>query len=206
MAKKNNVSINALKKYCDQTAPKVVEQTIPLNEEESLTFTIKPRLSLDECVRFIEDVVSEYVNAQDLMIVPIAKEFILGRNLLTYYANFTMPTKAANAFDLVMGAGDIMGVILEHIDMAQYKMLVRSIDERVRFEERRALTLQEVKINQAITEIEQFTSRMATLFEGVDGDQMSKFISGMADMAQRQDVTPQDIATALVNHSTKAES
>ena len=205
MAKKNNVSINALEKYCKQTAPAVVEQTIPLNDEESLTFTIKPRLSLEECVRFIEDVVSEYINPKDTMVVPIAKEFIIGQNLLTYYANFTMPSNTEKAFDLVMGSFNIMNMILEHIDRNQYGMLLRAIDERIHFEQQKMVMLQEAKINRVVTEIEQFTNRMSTLFDTVDGDQMSAFITGMADMAKRQDVTPQDFAMAIANRVAKAE-
>lgn len=206
MAKKTNVSINALEKYCKQTAPEVVEQTIPLDDGASLTFIIKPRLSLEECVRFIEDVASEYVNAQELMVVPIAKEFIIGQNLLTYYANFTMPSSTEKAFDLVMGSYNIMNMILAHIDQNQYGILLRAIEERIRFEQQKMLTLQEAKINQAVTEIEQFTSRMSALFDGVDGAQMTQFISGMTDMAKRQDVTPQDIAAAIANRAAATDN
>ena len=81
MTKKNRVSIRALEKYCRETAPEAIEKTLTVSEGESLTFTIKPRLSLTECVQFIEDVVSEYINAQELMVVPIAKEFIIGQNM-----------------------------------------------------------------------------------------------------------------------------
>lgn len=206
MAKKTNVSINTLEKYCKLTAPEAVEHTVTINGEDSFTFTIKPRLSLEECVRFVEDVVSEYINTQDLMIVPVAKEFIIGQNLLTYYANFTMPSNTEKAFDLVMGSFDIMDMILAHIDQRQYGILLRSIEERIRFEQQKMLTLQEAKINQAVTEIEQFTSRMSELFDGVDGGQMSNFITGMAEMAKRQDVTPQDFAAALVNKASKMEN
>lgn len=201
MAKKTKVSINALEKYCKQSAPDVMEHTVSI-DGESLTFTIKPRLSLEECVRFIEDVSSEYINAQDLMIVPIAKEFLVNQNLLTYYANFTMPSNTEKAFDLVLGASDILDVIRGKIDKTQYGMLIRAIDERIKFEQKKMLTLQESKINQAIAEIQQFTNRMSTLFDGVDGTQMTQFISGMTEMAKRQDVTPQDIANAIVNSAS----
>ncbi|MCM1220770.1 MAG: hypothetical protein NC548_40395 [Lachnospiraceae bacterium] len=205
MAKKNNVSINALEKYCKAVAPEAVEKTVTVGDDASITFTVKPRLSLDESVRFIEDVVSEYINTQDLMIVPIAKEFIIGQNLLTYYANFTMPNNTEKAYDLVMGSFNIMNTILGSIDQNQYGILLRAIEERIRFEQHKMLTLQEARINQAVTEIEQFTSRMSTLFDGVDGSQMSEFISGMADMAKRQDVTPQDIANAIANRTSTTE-
>ena len=104
-----------------------------------------------------------------------------------------------------MGSFNIMNMILEHIDRNQYGMLLRAIDERIHFEQQKMIMLQEAKINQVVTEIEQFTNRMSTLFDTVDGDQMSAFITGMADMARRQDVTPQDFAMAIANRVAKAE-
>lgn len=204
MTKKNRVSIRALEKYCRETAPEAIEKTLTVSEGESLTFTIKPRLSLMECVQFIEDVVSEYINAQELMVVPIAKEFIIGQNLLTYYANFTMPGNTEKAFDMVMGAFDILSIIHAHIDQNQYGILLRAIEERILFEQHKMLSLQEAKMNQAITEIEQFTNRMGALFHDVDGNQMSAFITSMADMAKRQDITPQDFAAAIANQAAQS--
>ena len=182
MAKKNNVSINALEKYCKQTAPAVVEQTIPLNDEESLTFIIKPRLSLEDCVRFIEDVVSEYINPKDTMVVPIAKEFIIGQNLLTYYANFTMPSNTEKAFDLVMGSFNIMNMILEHIDRNQYGMLLRAIDERYKAD-----------IYYAFMEVLQVFSN--TLYTSIGSIAIALFGSDMIRKGQMPDTGINDFTT-----------
>lgn len=196
MAKeKNRVSINSLERYCDATAPDVIEKTIMAGDSE-VKYEITPRLSLEDCMRFVEDVVSESVKTDELMIVPIARDFILKRNILTYYANFTMPENVKSAFALVVGADKIVGAILENIDLEQYGMIRRAIDERIAFEERKMIALQEMKVNDAIAQVNQFASRMSGLFDGVDGEQMARFVS---ELSRTEQITAQDLAAAVAN-------
>ena len=96
MSKKNNkISINALEKYCGQfnTEPQDIE--IHYGEDEVFTFTVKPLLTMDESVRFIEEVVRECIMPDDMLIVPIARDFITKKNLMTYYANLLCRSRKA---------------------------------------------------------------------------------------------------------------
>lgn len=199
--KKNNVSINTLEGFCKATSPKTIEKVIEIDSESSVKFEIKPRLSLEECLRFVEDVVGESVMATELSIVPIAREFITNRNLLTYYANFTMPVDIHKTFELVAGAKEIVAMVLENIDASQFEMIQRAISERIGFEKEKMVALQELKVNETISEMNQFISRMAGLFDGVNGEQMAKFVSGLS---QSPNITAQDLAAAMVNSTTES--
>ena len=104
--KKNNVSINALERYCNGEGENVLTRTIKALNGEEVTYEVKKRLSFEECARFVEDVVKECIVSSADLIVPISKQFVIRRNLMTYYANFTMPVSMVKAFDLVMASGD----------------------------------------------------------------------------------------------------
>lgn len=202
--KKSNVSINALEKFCKHVWPEnVVAMTFSIGEDDEITYEVKKRLSLEETMRFIEDVVSATIMEDDMLIVPMAKEYICGKNILTYYGNFTMPSDTNKAYDLVMGASEIIGAIMNVIDMHQYNMIQGCIHERIEFEKQKMLFGQETQIRKLTSEIERVTNNMASLFDGVSGEQMSEFITGMAGMAKNTEVTAQDMARAIVEKSTK---
>ena len=65
--KKNKISVNTLEKYCDQLNLSPQEIQMPYGDGETLSFTVKPLLSMDESIRFIEDVVRECIMADDIL-------------------------------------------------------------------------------------------------------------------------------------------
>ena len=203
MAKKrNNVSINTLEKYCDGLGQDVIEMTFPEGDESSITFEVKKILSLEETMRYIEDVVSASIMEDDLMIVPVAREYINRKNVLTYYANFTMPSNSSKAYELVMGASELIDEIIKSIDEPQYKMIQRCIDERIEFEKHKMLSTQVQQIQKLAGEIEHMTDNFSALFNGVNGEQMSDFIKNMSELSKNANVTGQDIARAMVENKS----
>lgn len=196
MAKKQNkISINKLEKHCEMMAPVIIDKSFNISAEETIQYQIKPRLSLEECIRFVNNVVNECVRPNDEIIIPMARKFITYRGVLTYYGNFKMPEDISKTFDLVMGAHDIISEILESIDQDQYKMLLSAIDEGIEFEKQKILSAQEQRTSEVIAQVNQFMARMSSLFEGVDAEQMSDFISGVSKMPN---VTAEDLASAIV--------
>ena len=205
MAKKDKVSINMLERYVKAKAAEEDELSIQIDKENELTFHVKPRLSLKECVEFIEEVVNEYVDKLSVSIVPIARDYIFNRCVMTYYANFTMPKNEEAAFAFVSGSKEIIGMIKEHIDMDQYLMLYDCITEKIKFETQKMLTTQEMRVDHALLEIEDFTERVADLFDGVDGEQIANFITSMNAISQSGEITPQEIANAIVNNTVNKD-
>ena len=180
MSKKNNkISINALEKYCGQfnTEPQDIE--IHYGEDEVFTFTVKPLLTMDESVRFIEEVVRECIMPDDMLIVPIARDFITKKNLMTYYANFTMPESQSKTYDLVMASTGIINAILDNIDIDQFTMIQRSIDERIAFEEQKMIAEQQSNVRKITEDVSEFVSKMSSLFDGIDPEQMDGFMTSV---------------------------
>ena len=195
--KKNNVSINALERYCNGEGENILTRTIHALNGEEVVYEVKKRLSFEECARFVEDVVKECIVASADLIVPISKDFIVRRNLMTYYANFTMPASMVKAFDLVMASGDIIDDILSVIDGYQYYMIENAIVERLDFEKKRMISVQEAKANQMLAELAKFMEKMETLFSNVDGEQMTQFINSMSNL-DMSNVSKEDLASAMM--------
>ena len=171
---------------------------------ETLSFTVKPLLSMDESIRFIEDVVRECIMADDMLIIPLARDFIVKRNLMTYYANFTMPESQSKTYDFVMAATGIIAVILDNIDLEQFNMIRQSIDERIAFEERKMIAEQQSNVRQITENVSEFVSKMSGLFDGVDAEQMGNFVTSMGKMAQNTEISAQSLAGAfLESRNTK---
>lgn len=202
--KKNRISVNTLEKYCSQLNLVPQEIQMPYGDGEALSFTVKHLLTMDESIRFIEDVVRECIMADDMLIIPLARNFIVKKNLMTYYANFTMPESQSKTYDFVMASSGIITVILDNIDLDQFNMLCQSIDERIAFEERKMIAEQEHNVRQITENVSEFVSKMSGLFDGVDAEQMGNFVTSMGKMAQNTEISAQSLAGAfLESRNTK---
>lgn len=200
MAKKTNrVSINALERFCKETTPDIMRRTFSIGDE-TITYEVKFRLTLEESMRFIEDVVKEAIMPNDGMIVPLAQNYIIGKNILIYYANFTMPNDESMAYELVLGANGIIGDIIGCIDNAQYQMLLAGVRDRVNFETQKMLSVQEQRVNTLVSEISRFAEQMDSVFGNISGEQMAGFISSMSKLSDTQ-ISTEELAKAFVENA-----
>lgn len=200
MAKKTNrVSINALERFCKETTPDIMQCTFSIGDE-TITYEVKFRLTLEESMRFIEDVVKEAIMPNDGMIVPLAQSYIIGKNILVYYANFTMPNDESKAYELVLGANGIIGDIIGCIDNAQYQMLLAGVRDRVNFETQKMLSVQEQRVNTLVGEISRFAEQMDSVFGNISGEQMVGFISSMSKLSDTQ-ISTEELAKAFVENA-----
>lgn len=207
MSKKNNkISINALEKYCGQINIEPQEIEMRYGEDKVFTFTVKPLLTMDESVRFIEEVVRECIMPDDMLIVPIARDFITKKNLMTYYANFTMPESQSKTYDLVMTSTGIINAILKNIDIDQFTMIQYSIDERIAFEEQKMIAEQQSSVRKITEDVSEFVSKMSSLFDGISPEQMGGFMTSVSKMAQNTEISAQSLASAFLESRNSKEN
>ena len=160
---------------------------------------------MDESVRFIEEVVRECIMPDDMLIVPIARDFITKKNLMTYYANFTMPESQSKTYDLVMASTGIINAILDNIDIDQFTMIQRSIDERIAFEEQKMIAEQQSNVRKITEDVSEFVSKMSSLFDGIDPEQMDGFMTSVSKMAQNTEISAQSLASAFLESRNSKE-
>lgn len=196
MAKENKrVSINKLEQYCKENTSDITEHSFTVGDE-TITYTVKYRLSLDESLHFIEDIVSATIMEADCLTVPLAKSYILGKSILTYYANFTMPENDVAAYELVLGANAIIGEIMNSIDSVQYQMLTNSIQERIAFETQKMVSTREWQMNVMQDQINALAEQWSRIFGSVNEDQMIGLIASIGELSKKQFST-EELANAL---------
>lgn len=201
--KKSNVSINALERFCKAGAEDVMQRNVTAADGTEISFEVKKRLSFQECAQFVEDVVSECVIPSDLLVIPISKDGLIKRGLMTYYANFTMPASTVKACELVAASGDIIEDILSVIDNEQYFSILNAITERIDFEKQMMICTQKKKVDALLDEIAKFTEKMASLFDGVNGEQMAAFVSKMSQLTDLTNISQKEFASVLVEAATE---
>lgn len=141
----------------------------------------------------------------DMLIVPIARDFITKKNLMTYYANFTMPESQSKTYDLVMASTGIINAILDNIDIDQFTMIQRSIDERIAFEEQKMIAEQQSNVRKITEDVSEFVSKMSSLFDGIDPEQMDGFMTSVSKMAQNTEISAQSLASAFLESRNSKE-
>lgn len=181
MAKKENteISIGKLEKYCKEN-----EKTTTLCSfdvaGESVEYAVKYRISLEDSIKFIGDVVKGCIDKSEMSVIEIARSFLINRGLMTYYANFRMPSDINKRYNYILCAEDIISNILDCIDEQQYKSILEAIDRSIAFEKDKMLCEQGIRINAVMEKLSNISEQMEGIFGGIDSEQTAKFISNIA--------------------------
>lgn len=185
MAKKENaeISISKLEKYVKVNGQEPNTCAFDAGGE-SIQYTIKYRISLEDCIKFVDDVVKGCIDKSEVSVIEIARKFLINRNLMTYYSNFRMPSDISKAYAYVMGAEDIVEVIKSNIDKKQYQDILDAIDKGISFERDKMLCEQRIRVDTIIEKLNSISEQMDSIFSGIDGEEASKFISTIANAGQ----------------------
>jgi hypothetical protein len=203
MAKKENaeVSITKLEKFCKQNDKVNTVCTFEV-DGEAVEYSVKYRLSLEDCIKFVDDVVSGCIDKSEMTLIGIARSFLIKRNLMTFYANFRMPSDISKAYAYISGAESIINDIIDNIDAAQYASLLDDIDKGIEFEINKMTCEQETRINGVIEKLNGISEQMESIFGGISGEEASKFISTVASAGQ---IDAKDIADVFAQKVTNKQ-
>jgi hypothetical protein len=125
MAKKEHrISVNALENIAEVQYPNVITE-----EWAGIEVTIKRALSLSEMVEFVADLVEACIDDKGEY-SPEAYDFMSRVNVLTKYANFTMPADIKKQYALVYQT-DAYEFVLGHINSSQFYDLCGAADMRI---------------------------------------------------------------------------
>ena len=113
-----------------------------------------------------------------------------------------MPESQSKTYDLVMASTGIINAILDNIDIDQFTMIQRSIDERIAFEEQKMIAEQQSNVRKITEDVSEFVSKMSSLFDGIDPEQMDGFMTSVSKMAQNTEISAQSLASAFLGAET----
>lgn len=140
---------------------------------------VRKYLPLKAMLEFVKNVVGSCMS-DDKGYNPEAKEFAIKTNILTMYANFTMPSNIELHYDLVYKT-DAVTYVLEHIDEEQIEEIRFAIDERIRYlihVNVSAIQKQMMDINSAFNNIQ---NQFSDMFSGLDEGAIKTLTDAIAE-------------------------
>lgn len=127
MAKnEKKVSINSLDKVIKENF------TNKANAEwHGLEVAIKHNLSFTEMLEFVNDVVMSCFQ-DDGDFVPEVMDFAIKSNILSKYANFSLPDKLEHRYEIIYNS-DAVDFVCQNINMQQLREITASIDRKISY-------------------------------------------------------------------------
>ena len=95
--KTNHISVTKFEKAVN----KDVVVTVPLEGVEDTDIEITKTISLPSMIEFVENVAESCVDMESGEYTPQVRDFAIKKELLTKYANFTMPTNIEKQYEFI---------------------------------------------------------------------------------------------------------
>lgn len=125
MAKKEKkISIRAMDEVLRRNYQPVVQ-----DEWNDVEVTIKRTLSFKEMLEFVNDVVMSCFR-EDGSFMPEVRDFVMRSNILTRYANFSLPDNLEHRYELVY-CTDAEELVRRYINEMQINEIERAIDRKL---------------------------------------------------------------------------
>lgn len=172
--KVKKISINALEK-CIERKPETVNI-----EWNGLDITIKTRLSFEKMMAFVDGVAESCFAADTKAFIPVAKDFVIGCLVIEMYSNLTLPQNVNKKYEIVSGC-DVVDVILENVDKAQFDNIVKSINEKIRYLIEENLAQATIKTNDLLYSVSDIESKVGDLVSKITPDDMRTLITSISN-------------------------
>ena len=140
---------------------------------------VKRTLSLTEMLSFVDDVVESCFHDR-LGYMPEVKDFAIKSNILTRYANFSMPDNLAHRYQMVYGT-DAVDVVCSAIDTVQLQEIVDSINRKIRFLCDSKANLIQERINSVLEAMEEMRDNTKDIFDGLSKDDMKALMGAITN-------------------------
>ena len=140
---------------------------------------VKRTLSLTEMLSFVDDVVGSCFHDK-MGYMPEVKDFAIKSNILTRYANFSMPDDLEHRYQMVYGT-DAVDVVCSAIDTVQLQEIVNSINSKIRFLcDSKANLIQEC-INSVLETMEEMRDNTKDIFDGLSQEDLKALMGAITE-------------------------
>lgn len=152
------------------------EDTIQWHEAE---VRVKRTLSLTEMLGFVDEVVGSCFHDQ-MGYMPEVKDFAIKSNILTRYANFSMPDNLEHRYQMVYGT-DAVDAVCSAIDTVQLQEIVNSINSKIRFLCDSKANLIQERINSVLETMEEMRDNTKDIFGGLSQDDLKALMGAITE-------------------------
>ena len=150
------------------------EATIQWHEAE---VRVKRTLSLKEMLSFVDEVVGSCFH-DELGYMPEVKDFAIKSNILTRYANFSVPDNLEHRYQMVYGT-DAVDAVCAVIDTTQLQEIVNSINDKIRFLCDSKATMIQERINDVLSTMEEMRDNTKSIFDGITQDDLKNLMGAI---------------------------
>lgn len=140
---------------------------------------VKNYLPLSEVLAFVDDVVESCFH-ELYGFMPEVKDFAIKSNILSRYANFSLPDNLEHRYQMVYGT-DAVDVVCEDINTTQLQEIVDAIDDKIEFHCNTRTAEIQKRIDQVVEAIEDMSHQTEALFSGFTQDDMKALMGAIAE-------------------------
>ena len=141
--------------------------------------TVTPTVSAVEMMNFVDDVV-ESAFLEDLGYMPEVFDFVVRCNVLTRYANFSLPGNIEKRHELVYGT-DAFETVVQKVNPGQYDEIVRAAKEKIEYKLDTSAAAVTRDAERMIDTFGDIQNQFESLFSGLSGDDIKKMVSAIGD-------------------------
>lgn len=140
---------------------------------------VRRSLPLADVLAFVDEVVESCFHEQ-YGYMPEVRDFAIKSNVLSRYANFSLPDNLEHRYQMVYFT-DAVDVVCEAINTTQLQEIVDAIDDKIEFHCNTRTVEVQKRIEQAASAIEELRNNTEALFSGVSQDDMRTLMGAIAE-------------------------
>ena len=179
MVKKiNRISVAKFEKAVNKDTVIVV----PLDGVDGVNIEIIKSISLQSMIEFVENVAESCVDMESGEYTPQVKDFAIKRELLTKYANFTMPTNIEKQYEFIYGT-DVVNTVIQNINQLQFQEIIISIDKKIQFMLDCVTSISASNTVKLVNKLDSVTEQNAALFDSINGDDITNVLANINTIA-----------------------
>ncbi len=138
---------------------------------------MKYALSLTDMLAFVDDVVGSCFHDK-LGYMPEVKDFAIKTNILSRYANFSLPDNLEHRYQLVYMT-DAVDAVCAAIDGTQLQEIFNSINDKIRFLCDSKATMIQERINDVLNTMEKMRDNTKSIFDGITQNDLKNLMGAI---------------------------
>ena len=142
---------------------------------------VKRFLSFTEMMKFVKGVVDGCFATDGGSYIPEVRDMYFRCSIVEFYTNIKLPDPIEEKNQIVYGT-NIIDLILQNIDMGQFRAIMDSIEKKVDYLVDTNLKRVEDKAEAFLGEIIEQCEELSKAFSGVDAKEMAAFIKSVTEM------------------------
>lgn len=179
MVKKvNRISVTKFEKVVSKDNVVV----IPLDGVEDTNIEITKSISLQNMIEFVENVAESCVDMESGEFTPQVRDFAIKRELLTKYANFTMPNNIEKQYDFIYGSS-VVDIVIQNINQLQFQEIISSIDRKIKFMLDCVTSISASNTVKLLNKLDSIAEQNTAMFDSLQGEDISTVFSNINTIA-----------------------